>query len=121
MILAGVKWQICLVYLDDVIGFSRSPEEHLQHLDEVLTRLGKAGVTLKAANCHFFQEEVEYLGHFIGPGRVHVLEKNLRALRGLRYPETQTQMKSFLGMCGVYRRCFRLRHDSEAPYSLDEH
>jgi len=57
MILAGVKWQICLVYLDDVIIFSRSPEEHLKHLDEVLTRLGKAGVTLKAAKCHFFQEE----------------------------------------------------------------
>jgi len=104
MILAGVKWQICLVYLDDAIVFSRSPEEHLQHLDEVLTRLGKAGVTLKAAKCHLFPEEVEYLGHVIRPGRVHVLEKNLRALRGLRYPETQTQMKSFLGMCGVYRR-----------------
>jgi len=104
MIIAGVKWQICLVYLDDVIVFSRSPEEHFQHLDEVLARLGKAGVTLKAANCHFFQEEVEYLGHVIRPGRVHVLEKNLRALSSLRYPETQTQMKSFLGMCGVYRR-----------------
>jgi len=70
----------------------------------VLTRLGKAGVTLKAAKGHFFHEEVEYLGHVIRPERVHVLEKNLRALRGLRYPETQTQMKSFLGMCGVYRR-----------------
>jgi len=70
----------------------------------VLTRLGKAGVTLKAAKRHFLQEEVEYLGHVIRPGRKHVLEKNLRALRGLRYPETQTQMKSFLGMCGVYRR-----------------
>jgi len=104
MILAGVKWQICLVYLDDVIVFSRSPEEHLQHLDEVLKRLGKAGVTLKAAKCHFFQEEVEYLGRVIRPGRVHVLEKNLRAQRGLGCPETQTQMKSFLGMCGVYRR-----------------
>jgi len=104
MILAGVKWQICLVYLDDVVVFSRSPEEHLQHLYEVWTRLGKAGVTLKAAKWHFFQEEVEYLGHVIRPGRVHVLEKNLRALRGLRYPETQTQMKSFLGTCGVYRR-----------------
>jgi len=45
MILAGVKWQICYVYLDNVIVFSRSPEEHLQQLAEVLTRLGKAGVT----------------------------------------------------------------------------
>jgi len=104
MILAGVKWQICIVYLDDVIVFSRSPEEHLQHLDEVLTRLGKAGVTLKAAKFHFFQGEVEDLRHVIRPGRVHVLEKNLRALRGLRNPETQTQMKSLLGMRGVYLR-----------------
>jgi len=76
MILAGVKWQICLVYLDDFIVFSRSPEEHLQHLDEVSTRLGEAGVTLKAATCHFFQEEDEYLDHVIRPGRVHVQEKN---------------------------------------------
>ena len=106
MILAGVKWQICLVYLDDVIVFSRSPEEHFQQLNEWLTRLGKAGVTLKAAKCLFFQEEVEYLGHVIRPGRLPVLEKNLRALRGLRYPETQTQMKSFLCMCGVYHRRF---------------
>ena len=66
MILAGVKWQICLLYLDDVIVFSRSPEEHLQHLDEVLTRLGKAGVTLKAAKCHLFQNEVEYLAILSG-------------------------------------------------------
>ena len=70
----------------------------------MLTCLGNAGVTFKAAQCHLFQESVEYLGHVISPGRVHVLEKNLRALKGLRYPETQTQMKSFLGMCGVYRR-----------------
>ena len=47
---------------------------------------------------------MEYLGHVIRPGRVHVLEKNLRVLRDLRYTETQTQMKSFLGMCGVDRR-----------------
>jgi len=104
MILAGVKLQIRLVYVDDAIVFSRSPEEHLQHLDEVLTRLGKAGVTLKAAKCPLFQEEVEYLGHVVRPGRVQVLEKNLRALTGLWYAETQTQMRSFLGRCRVYRR-----------------
>jgi len=71
----------------------------------VLTRLGNAGVTLKAAKCHLFQEKVENLCHVLRPGRVHALEKNLRALRGPRYPETQTQMKSFMGMCRVYR-CF---------------
>ena len=70
----------------------------------MLKRLGTAGVTLKAAKCHFFPEELEGLGHVIRPGRIHVLEKNIRAMRGLRYPETQTQMKSLLGMCDVYRR-----------------
>ena len=103
-ILAGVKWQICLVYLDDAIVFSRSPEGHLQHPDEVLTRLETAEVTLKTVKCHFFQKEVEYLCNVIRPGKVHVQEKNLRALKGLRYPETHTQMKSILCMCGVYRR-----------------
>jgi len=104
MILEGVNRQICLVYLGDVIVFSRSPEEHLKHLDEVLTRLEKAGVTLKEAKFHFYQEEVEFLDHVIRPGRVLDLEKNLRALKGPRYQETQTQMKRFLGMCSVYRR-----------------
>jgi len=101
MLLAGIKWQICVVYLENIIVFSRSPEEHLQHLDEVLTRLEKARVTLKAAKCHFFREEVEYLGHVFRPGRVHVLEKKFRALRGIRYAETQAQMKSALDICGV--------------------
>ena len=104
MILAGVKWQTCLIYLDDVIVFSRSPEEHLTHLEEVLSLLQAAGVTLKAAKCHLFQKEVDYLGHVISPGRVAVNEKNTKALRLLAYPRTQTELKSFLGMCGVYRR-----------------
>jgi len=78
-------------------------KEHLQPLDDVLARLGKALVAMKAAKSHFFQEQVGYLGYVIRHGRVHVLEKNVRALRGLRYPETQTQMKSFLGRCGAYR------------------
>jgi len=59
MILAVVKWLICLIYPDHVIIFSLSPEKHLQHIDEELTRLGQAGVTLKAAKCHFFQEQLE--------------------------------------------------------------
>jgi len=51
MILVNVQWEIYLVYLDDVIVLSGSPKEHLQHLDEVLTLLGKAVVTLNASKC----------------------------------------------------------------------
>jgi len=70
-------------------------------LDEVLTFLGKSGKTLKDSKCHFFQEEGEYLGHVICTGRVHVLQNNLRAVWGLAYPKTQTQLKRFIGMRGV--------------------
>lgn len=104
MILAGVKWQTCLIYLDDVIVFSKTAEQHLDHLAEVLDLLAAAGVTLKATKCHFFQKEVEYLGHVVTPGRVAVNTKNTDALRRIRYPRTQTHLKSFLGMCGVYRK-----------------
>ena len=104
MILAGVKWQYALVYLDDIIVFSRTAEEHISHLDKVFTLLSEAGVTLKPSKCHLFSNEVEYLGHVVRPGRISVNEKNLKAIRRANFPQTQTQLRSFLGMCNVYRR-----------------
>ena len=68
MILAGVKWQYVLVYLDDIIVYSADAESHLSHLEKVFTLLGENGVTLKAKKCHLFSNEVEYLGHVIRPG-----------------------------------------------------
>jgi len=66
MILSGVKRKTCLVYLDDVIVFSRTVEEHITHLDEVFGLLSRAGVSLKASKCFLLHEEVEYLGHLWG-------------------------------------------------------
>ncbi|WP_230409877.1 reverse transcriptase domain-containing protein, partial [Undibacterium fentianense] len=96
-----------MVYLDDIIVFSKTPAEHLEHLREVLALLSKAGVTLKAEKCHLFETEVEYLGHVLSPGELRVNEKNIKALRHARQPKTQTELKSFLGMCNVYRRFVR--------------
>ena len=61
MILAGVRWQKCLVYLDDVIIFSKNVSQHLSHVDKLLTQLEEAGVTLKLKKCTFFQNRVYYL------------------------------------------------------------
>lgn len=107
MILAGVKWKTCLVYLDDIIVFSRNPEEHLAHLDEIFGLLARAGVSLKATKCFLFHEEVEYLGHIVGRGHVRVNDKNLVGLREARTPRTKRDLRSFLGMCTVYRRFVR--------------
>jgi len=104
MILSGLKWQNVLVYSADLIIFSADAESHLSHFDTVLTALGKHGVTLKAQNCHLFTNEVKYLGHVVRPGRLNGNEKNLKAIKKASFPQTQTQLRSFLGMCNFYRR-----------------
>jgi transposase InsO family protein len=104
VILSGVKWKTCLVYLDDVIIFSPDRESHLGHVDEALSLLRQAGLSLKLKKCRFFSETVDYLGHVIRPGRLGVAEKNTDALRTAAPPRTQTELRSFLGLCNVYRR-----------------
>ena len=105
--LAGLTWKVCLVYLDDIIVFSRSNEDHLAHLDTVLHRLYSAGMTLNLKKCHFFKDTVGYLGHVIRPGKLAVAEKNTKALHSASHPTTQTELRSFLGLCKVYRRFIR--------------
>jgi hypothetical protein len=102
--LTGLTWKVCLVYLDDIIVFSKNNEEHMEHLDLVLHRLYRAGLSLNLKKCHFFKKEVSYLGHVIGQGTLSVSGKNTRALKTAKPPTTQTELRSFLGLCNVYRR-----------------
>jgi len=104
IILSGLKWQICLVYLDDVIIFSENAEQHFKDVDTVLNRLRESGVTLNLEKCTWFSDEVEYLGHIVRPGKLHVHNKNVDALKHAKFPTTKTQLKSFLGMCNLDRR-----------------
>ena len=61
--LNGLQWDICLIYLDDILIFSRTFTEHLQRLKQVVHRIKEAGLKLKPEKCHLFQEEVIFLGH----------------------------------------------------------
>ncbi len=92
------------MYLDDIIVFSRTLEQHFAHLQEVLELLKQAGITLKLPKCKFFCETVDYLGNIIRPGRLALAEKNTRALQEAKHPQNQTELRSFLGLCNVYRR-----------------
>ena len=65
LVLAGLQWSICLIYLDDVIIFGCNFEENIECLDVVLTRFGAAGLKLKPAKCLFFLDRVTFLGHII--------------------------------------------------------
>jgi len=103
-ILSGLKWQICLVYLNDFIIFSANARQHVKDVDTALHRLREAGVTLNLEKCTWFSDEVEFLGHIVRPGQLHVDNKSVDALKDAKFPTTKTQLKSFLGICHVYRR-----------------
>ena len=65
LLLTGLQWSSCLVYLDDVIVVGQSFSEHLQNLDNVFRRLRRAGLKLKPQKCAFLKTEVLYLGHLV--------------------------------------------------------
>jgi Reverse transcriptase (RNA-dependent DNA polymerase) len=104
IILSGIKWKTCLVYLNDAIIFSSSRDMHLKHGNEALNLLGKAGLSLKLVKFHFLKEAVDYLGHVIRPGKLAVAEENTAAMRNAPVPKTQPELRSFFGLCNVHRR-----------------
>ena len=104
MLLSGYRSRTCLVSLDDIIVFSKTAEEHVDHVRDVLTVLKEAGFSLKLKKCKFFATYVDYLGHVTRPGRLEVATKNTEAVKRFKEPTTQTELRSFLGLCNIYRR-----------------
>ena len=80
IILASVKWQYALVYLDDVIVYSKSIEENFGHLEHFLQLMHDAGLTQKLNKCELFRSSVDYLGHVISPGKLQVTQRAIEAI-----------------------------------------
>ena len=104
LVLAGIKWQHCLVYLDDVLVFSRSFDEHLEHLVSVFDRLRKAGLKLAPKKCHICRMQVHYLGHVVSARGISVDPAKTSALALFPVPMSVENVRSFLGIAGYYRR-----------------
>src|SRR5437667_11360300 len=85
-ILAKYLWFFILVYVDDIIVFSRSKEEHLHHLDRILQLLEDSGVTLSIAKCHFGYPSIKALGHHVLRLGLSTVEEKTEAIRNLDYP-----------------------------------
>jgi hypothetical protein len=88
----SVKWKQALIYLDDVIIFSPTLDEHYGHVSQVLHLLHQAGVSLKMSKCHFFQPSVEYLGHVVHPGKLAVPNKKSDATVKAERPRNRTEL-----------------------------
>ena len=104
LVLSGLHWTHCLVYLDDVIVFAPTEEEHLRRLDLVLERICKAGLTLKPSKCHWMKESVKFLGHIISGEGVKVDPAKIDSVRNFPVPKNATDVRSFLGLTSYYRR-----------------
>ena len=104
ILLAGLNWESCLVYLDDIIIFSRTFEEHLGRLESVLSRLRAGGLKLKVRKCTFCAPQVKYLGHVVSKDGLRPDESKVSAVQNFPIPQDLTQLRSFLGLIGYYRR-----------------
>ena len=74
------------VYIDDVLVFSRTLEDHLKHVETVLTRLAEVGLKLKPAKCHFICQQVAFLRHVISPQGLKTSEEHVMAIKEFLVP-----------------------------------
>ena len=103
-VLSGLHWEICLVYLDDIIVMAKSFEEHVKRLEVVFERLKGAGLKLKPKKCNFFRSEVLYLGHQVTSKGLATDPDKIEKVKNWPVPRTLKEVRSFLGLAGYYRK-----------------
>ena len=103
IILSGLHWEICLLYIDDVIIFADNFEQHMERLSEVLSRLQTAGLKLSPQKCQLFKTQVCFLGHVVSEKGISTDPAKIKAVEQWS-PTDVHQVRSFLGLCSYYRR-----------------
>lgn len=104
VILAGLTFDICLCYLDDVIVFGRNLAEHNHRLETILTRFREHDMRVKLTKCVFASPQVTYLGHSISQQGVTPDPSKVAAVQQIPSPCSVKEVRSFLGLTGYYRR-----------------
>ena len=95
-----LKW--CIIYLDDIIVFSKKPEEHIERLRGVFKKLSTAGLRLKPSKCEFFKPKITYLGHIVSKDGIETEKKKVIAIQEWLIPKTVTEVCSFMGFMNYY-------------------
>ena len=98
---------ICLIYLDDIVIFSRTIEEHIIHLSQILTCLKEAGLKVKLSKCQFAQTAVKYLGHIVSADGVRPNPGKVDSIVKFPSPKNVDELKTALGMLSYYRKYIR--------------
>ena len=103
-VLRGLNYKIALCYIDDILIFSRSFTEHLEHIREVFLRLRSANLRLKPSKCDFATKSVKFLGHVITRDGISPNPEKISAVKNFPIPKCAKEVRSFLGLANYYRR-----------------
>ena len=103
-VLVGLTWKICVPYLDDIIIFSSTPEEHLERLRLVSERFRSHILKINPDKCDFFRMKVQFLGHIVSKDGLEVDPNKVQAVQKFPVPRSQTEVESFLVLASYHRR-----------------
>ena len=102
-VLKGLS-HFAIAYLDNIIIFSQTEEEHLKHVEIIFRRLKEAGLKLKRSKCSFMELHIEYLGHLISEKGIEPMPDKLTAIKEMPAPRSPKEIKQFMGLVGYYRK-----------------
>ena len=103
-VLRGINWKCAIIYVDDIIVFSNSFDDHLHNLSLVFDRLRRSGLKLKPEKCKFAVKSVKYLGHVFSKDGIQVDTDKIKVVETYPVPKTQKDVRSFLGLCNYYKK-----------------
>jgi len=104
LVLCGLTYETCLVYLDDIIVFSSDFDSHIMRLKEIFGRLRAANLKVNMKKCTLFQKQVDFLGHVLTGDGVGVQPEKVKTVENWPTPHNLTELRSFVGLCSYYRR-----------------
>ena len=107
--------EFCFGYLDDILVFSSSEEQHQRHIRLLFTRLKEYGVLINTSKCVFGQRQVKFLGYLVSGSGTQPLETNVKSIQECSVPKTAKELRRFLGMFNFYRRFIPGAANIQAP------
>ena len=111
-----------MAYLDDIIIYSSTPEEHLQHIKTVFKKLCHAKLSMKLSKCHFFTKEIQYLRHILGVEGIRPIPAKTEAIKAMHPPVNPKQVRAFLRTSGILQEIHQELHkNSKTSNSTNLH
>ena len=107
-ILSGLLFKSALAYIDDVLAYSSSFEQHLKHLELIFDRFRKGGIKFKPSKCVFAKKSVTYLGHTLTNEGISIDKDKASVIRDYQIPKSQKQVRQFLGCVQYYKRFIKI-------------